>query len=171
MRLRGMAYRDDVEALEARFAALSADLAARERERDEVARLLEEARGRAHAEAYIADLESGGPVRRRRKRVRIAAMTAGLAMLVGGLLAYRGQRTDHRFDEAIRGFERFTGEMCQCKDSACAIRVSDDLTRWGTAIQKDWEPAPKLDEAQMKRATALGTRLADCMTRAMAAPQ
>jgi hypothetical protein len=165
-----MAYRGDVEALEARVAALTADLAARVRERDETARMLEEARTRARAEAVIADLESGGPARRRRKRLRIAAMTAGLAMIVGGLLAYRARsHHDDRFEAVMHQFEQFAGEMCQCKDSTCAMHVSDDMTRWATTIQKDWDPTPKLAEAQMKRATELGQRMAECMTKAMAA--
>lgn len=165
-----MAYRGDVEALEARVAALTADLAVRVRERDETARMLEEARARAHAEAFIADLESGGPARRRRKRLRIATMTAGIAMIVGGLLAYRARSHPvDRFEAAMHTFDQFTGEMCQCKDAACAMHVSDDMTRWATSMQKEWEPPPKLDEAQMKRATEMGQRMGECMTKAMAA--
>jgi hypothetical protein len=165
----GMAYRDDVAALEARVAALSADLAVRMRERDDAARMLDEARARAHAEAFIADLESGGPARRRRKRLRIAAATAGLAMIVGGVLAYRASHHEHRFEDAMRKLEQFTGEMCLCKDTACVNHVSDDMTRWGTAMQKEWQPPPKLDDAQMKRMTDVGTRMADCMAKAMSA--
>jgi hypothetical protein len=162
-----MAYRGDVEALEARVAALTADLAVRVRERDEVARLLDEARARAGAEAYFADLASGGPARRRRRRLRIAAITASVAMIVGGLFAYRARSHHDRYETAMRAFEKFTGEMCQCRDSVCAMKVSDELTRWGTAMQKEWQPPPKFDEAQLKRATALGTRLGECMTKAM----
>ena len=165
----GMAYRDDVQALEARVAALSADLAVRVRERDEVARLLDDARARAHAEAYIADLDSGGPARRRRKRLRIAALTAGLAMIIGGLLAYRARSHEDRFEAAMQTFERFTGDMCQCKDAACAKHVSDDMTTWAMAMEKEWQPPPRLDEAQTKRATEIGTRMADCMVKAMSA--
>jgi hypothetical protein len=165
-----MAYRDDVQALQARVDALSADLATRVRERDEAARMLAEARARADAEAFLADLASGGPARRRRKRLRIAAIAAGFAMIVGGLLAYRAwPRHEHRLEAAMRTFERFTTEMCQCKDTACATHVSDDMTRWATAMQKDWQPPPKLDDAQIKRATELGQRMADCMTKAMTA--
>jgi hypothetical protein len=163
-----MAYRGDVEALEARVAALTADLAVRMRERDEVARLLDEARARAHAEAYFADLQSGGPARRRRKRLRIAAIAASLAMIVGGLFAYRARsHRGDRLEDAMRVFEKLTGEMCQCRDSVCATQVSDELTRWGTAMQKEWQPPPKLTEAQLKRATALGTRMGECMSKAM----
>jgi hypothetical protein len=167
-----MAYRGDLEALEARVAALSADLAERERERDEAARMLEEARARASAEAFIADLESGGPARRRRKRLQIAAMIAGLVMIVGGLVAYRVRsHHDDRFEQAMQRFEQFTGEMCQCKDSACVTHVSDDMTRWSTAMQKDWQPTPKLDDAQIKRATAVGERMVSCWSKAMYADQ
>jgi hypothetical protein len=165
-----MAYRDDVAALEARVAALSADLDLRVRERDEAARLLDEARARASAAAYIADLESGGPARRRRKRIRIAAMVAGIAMIVGGLLAYRLRaHHDHRFEDAIQKFEQFTGEMCQCRDSACAQHVADDMTKWSMSMAKEWQPEPKLTSDQMKRATDLGQRMAECMTKAMSA--
>jgi hypothetical protein len=162
-----MAYRDDVHALEQRVAALSAELAVRVRERDEAARMLDEARARAAADAYLADLATGGPARRRRTRLRIAATVAGLAMIVGGLFAYRARTHRDRLGEAMQQFEHFAGEMCQCRDSTCAMQVSDAMTRWGTAMQKEWTPPPKLDEATMKRATAIGTRLGDCMSKAM----
>ncbi|MBV8756539.1 MAG: hypothetical protein JO257_04670 [Deltaproteobacteria bacterium] len=162
-----MAYRDDVAALEARVAALSADLAVRERERDEAARLLAEARVRADADAYLADLASGGPARRRRKRLRIAALAAGLVMIVGGLFAYRARHHDDRFEREMRTFERFTDEMCACKDNACAQHVSDDMTKWAQQVEKDWQPMPKFDEAQMKRANDMGMRMARCMQTAM----
>ena len=164
-----MAYRDDVQALEARVAALSADLAVRVRERDEAARMLDEARARAHAAAYIADLESGGPARRLRKRLRIAAAMAGLAMIVGGALAYRARSHRDRFEEAMHRFEKFTGEMCKCKDRDCATQVTDDMTRWSMAMQKEWQPPPKLTEVQTKRATDMGMRMAECMQKAMSA--
>jgi hypothetical protein len=167
-----MAYRGDVEALEARVAALSADLAHRVRERDEAAQLLAEARARANAEAYIADLDAGGPARRRRKRLRIAAMAAGIAMIVGGVVAYCARPHPDRFEEAMRTFDRFADEMCQCKDAACVTHISDDMTRWGTQMSKEM-PQPKLGDAQMKRAMAIGERMGQCMQKAMsyATPQ
>lgn len=76
---------------------------------------------------------------------------------------------DHSFDDAMRVFERFTGEMCQCRDTACATHVSDEMTRWAMDMQKQWQPPPKLDDEQMKRATDVGKRMADCMTKAMTA--
>jgi len=162
-----MAYRGDVEALEARVAALSADLAHRVRERDETAQMLAEARARANAEAYVADLDAGGPARRRRKRLRIAAMAAGIAMIVGGLLAYRARSHPDRFEEAMRTFDRFADEVCRCKDSACVTQVSNDMNRWGTQMAKEWGPDPKLDAGQMKRAMAIGERMGQCMSRVM----
>lgn len=163
-----MAYRDDVAALEARVAALSADLAVRQRERDEAARLLAEARARAESDAYLADLASGGPARRRRKRARIAAAIAGVTMIVGGVLAYRVTHPKRdRFEEAMRTFQKFSDEMCACKDQTCAQQVSDQMTKWGTEEAKNWEPPPKMTDEQMKRATAVGEQMAKCMTRAM----
>lgn len=163
-----MAYRGDVEALEARVAALSVDLAERVRERDEVVRMLEEARARANAEAFIADLDAGGPARRRRKRLRIAAMAAGIAMIVGGLVAYRVRSHPDRFDQAMHKFEQFTAEMCGCKDSSCVTKVSDDMTKWSMEMQKEWQPSPKLDDEQMRRAEDIGKHMAECMQKAMA---
>ena len=163
-----MAYRDDVAALEARVAALSADLAVRQRERDDAARLLAEARARADADAYLADLASGGPARRRRKRARIAAAIAGVTMILGGVLAYRLTHPPRdRFDEAMRTFQGFSDEMCACKDSACAQQVSDQMSKWAAEESKHWEPPPKMSEAQMKRATEVGEHMAQCMQRAM----
>lgn len=165
-----MAYRDDVSALEARLAALSAELTVRVRERDEAARLLDEARARANAEAYLADLAAGGPARRRKRRIRIAAMVAGLAMIIGGLFAYHLRpHRDRRFDDAMAKFEQFTNDMCQCRDNACAQHVADDMTKWGTALAKQW-PQPKLDETQTKRANDMAMRMAKCMQHAMAPP-
>jgi hypothetical protein len=43
------------------------------------------------------------------------------------------------------------------------------MTRWATTMQKQWEPPPKLDEAQTRRATDMGQRMAECMTKAMSA--
>ena len=163
-----MAYRDDVNALEARVAALSADLAARERERDEAARMLDEARARANAEAFIADLESGGPARRRRKRLRIAIVTSAIAMIVGGIAAYRASsHRDHRFEDAMHKLEAFKGEMCQCKDTACVQHVSDEMTSWSMAMAKEWQPEPRLDSTQMQLASDIAKQMAECMQKAM----
>jgi len=162
-----MAYRGDVEALEARVAALSVDLAHRVRERDEAAQMLAEARARANAEAYLADLDAGGPARRRRKRLRIAAMAAGIAMIVGGLVAYRARSHPDRFEDAMRTFDRFADEICQCKDSACVTHVSDDMNVWGMKMAKEWGPEPKLESVQMRRATAIAERMGTCMSRVM----
>lgn len=164
-----MAYRGDVEALEARVAALSADLAHRVLERDEAAQMLAEARARANADAYLADLDAGGPARRRRKRLRIASMAAGIAMIVGGVVAYRARSHPDRFAEAMQTFDRFADQMCQCKDNACVTHVSDDMNAWGMKMAKEWGPEPKLDAVQMKRATAIGERMGTCWAAAIKA--
>lgn len=44
------------------------------------------------------------------------------------------------------------------------------MTKWSSAMAKDWQPEPKLDAAQTKRATDMGMRMGMCMQHAMSAP-
>lgn len=132
-------YRNDVAALQDRLGALEAEVAERTRARDEVARMLHDARAHARQEAVFAELADGGLVRRRR-RIAIAALVAlasvfvlivGVSVLVSVLGASGATSTERRIADGIRHFERFTDEMCQCTDASCAQRVADAMTRWG----------------------------------------
>jgi hypothetical protein len=166
-----MAYRDDVSALEARLHALSAGLVERERERDEVARLLAEARARAYAESVIADIDAGGPARRRRRKMWIAAWTAIALAIAGGIgYAVVEKRGPDRLEQAFEKFDRFTDQMCECRDDACVKAVSDSMTKWSTEEAKNWQPPPKLDAEHQARAEAIAKRLITCMTHATTPP-
>lgn len=165
-----MAYRNDVDALAARHEALQAEVDAKTRDRDEVSRLLEEARGRERNEQLYRDYASGGPQRRRRRRVRIAlALAALMTAVLGIVFAFRVMHHPvDRIAEAMRMMEKFTDEMCQCHDSRCAQDVSDVMMRWSQQ-QAQQHPAglPQLSDKDSKRAAALGERMGRCMVRAM----
>src|SRR5688572_4631261 len=161
-----MVYRDDVEALEARHAALEAEVAERARARDEAARLLAEARAHREAERQLADLASGGPTRRRRRRILIAAVVGALA-LVGVGVAYRLARSERdHFEQAIAQFSRFADQMCSCSNDACTRQVSDAMAKWGSEMAKDREAQAEIDDAQKERALAIARKMGECMAKA-----
>lgn len=166
-----MAYRNDLEALLARQVALEAEVAERIRARDEVARLLAEARALEEAERQLADRAAGGPARRRRRRTRIAAAMTALTLVAGGVGYRLAQPKRDRFAEAITQMSLFTDEMCGCANAACADKVSEAMTRWATEMAKDPQPPPKLDEATTKRLTEIAERMGTCMSSAMTGPR
>ncbi|HEY1811702.1 MAG TPA: hypothetical protein VGG74_05055 [Kofleriaceae bacterium] len=74
-------------------------------------------------------------------------------------------------DETLDKMSSFKDEMCTCKDSACAQRVADEMTKWAQAQVRDSEP-PKMSDEQTQRATKLGEQMGTCMQTAMgASPQ
>lgn len=166
-----MAYRNDVDALEARLAAVQRDLDATTRDRDETARLLAEARDRAANEAIAADYFAGGPQRRRRRRVRHMAFGAGIALaVIGSLATYRLTRTSarDRVEATVERFQGFTAEMCQCTDKQCADRVMDDMTKWATGLATEQPYGEEMPPEDLReRMATIGQHYAECMTKAM----
>src|SRR5687767_4997654 len=141
-----MAYRNDVDALEARLKDLDAQLGDRTRERDEVASLLAEARAVASAERYVAE----APQRRQRRRVIVIAMLGVLGVMIGVFVALRSARTKQDdLNLTMAKFRAFADQMCRCVDAACAQKVSDDLTAWSVEMSKRHNEPPKLSEQQM----------------------
>ncbi len=164
-----MAYRSDLEALEARHAALEAEVAERVRARDEAARMLGEARAKQREEALAADWAAGGPAQRRRRGMVIALSIGAAALLCGVLLhhAMRPSPREVRLEAAIRKIDQFTDQMCACKDKACAEKVNDAMTRWGQEVAHE-EPSfvDRIDEKTQARISDIVKRLSDCMTKA-----
>jgi hypothetical protein len=69
---------------------------------------------------------------------------------------------------AIAKMQEFTSEMCACKDSACAQRVSDEMTKWGQSMAqsgRDMDMRPTEDET--KQIADITKQMTDCMTKAM----
>ncbi len=160
-----MAYRSDVDALEARVKHLSAELAERERERDEAARMLAEARAKEQADQLAADYAAGGPQRRRRRRLTIAAAAA--ATLIAGLFAWRiAHRRHDSTERVLRRLDQFADQMCACPDAACMQHVSEAMASWAIAMEREGVPE-HLDDATMKRAEAIAERVTKCTQKAM----
>jgi hypothetical protein len=73
-------------------------------------------------------------------------------------------------DDTVAKLEGFSKAMCECKDKACADKVNQDMTTWGTEMaknagNKDAKPDP---DVAKKSADAM-TKYAECMTKAMMA--
>jgi hypothetical protein len=71
-------------------------------------------------------------------------------------------------DEALAKMAEFTDEMCACKDSPCAQRVADHMTKWAQEQMSGSEP-PKMTDEQTQRAAKIGEQLGACMQTAMGA--
>jgi hypothetical protein len=159
-----MAYRSDTDALEARLDVLTKDLAERTQERDEVARMLAEARDRDAAQRWLDERP-----RRRRRRIVIAAV-ASTMLALGGVVSFFVVRHDsqHERDEKVlRDLEQFADDTCKCTDSKCATAVNERMQKWAEQMAKDYQPDRKPSEEVIKRVTVIAERLTKCMTKAM----
>jgi hypothetical protein len=160
-----MAYRSDTDALEARLDVLTKDLADRTRERDEVARMLAEARDRDAAQRWLEERP------RRRRRLLIAGLAAAVMML-GGIVTFFVVRHDslrERDEQVLRDLEQFTDDMCQCTESKCVTAISNRMNEWAQRMAEDYGPGRKLDEELVKRTATIAERMGKCMTKAMSA--
>ena len=70
---------------------------------------------------------------------------------------------------AIVKMREFTGEMCACKDAACAQRVSDEMTRWAQARGRDRDADMRPTDDETKEITDITKQMTDCMMKAMSA--
>lgn len=70
-------------------------------------------------------------------------------------------------ENAIAAMTRFKNEMCQCADNACAMKVSDEMSKW--AIDNQPKSDERMSDEDMKAATELGMEMAKCMAAAMGA--
>ncbi len=161
-----MAYRNDLDALEARHAALEAEVAEGIRARDEAAHLLAEARAREDANAE-ADVE---PARRGPSLLAIA-FGIGVVALIGGLTRCGTEGTKTEGEDIVQTFERFATTMCACQTPVCAQQVSSEVTAWG---QLTANGRPQLvdhaDPRTQQHIIQIAHRLSRCMQRAMVVP-
>jgi len=68
----------------------------------------------------------------------------------------------------VAKMDDFSKQMCRCKDKACADKVNEALTTWGTNLAKDpalksSKPSPDL----AKKSADIMTRYTECMTKLM----
>ncbi|HTR52312.1 MAG TPA: hypothetical protein VMJ10_16475 [Kofleriaceae bacterium] len=157
-----MAYRELVDSLAARFEVLEQQVSDRTRERDEVARLLAEARDRVQREEAAA----ARPMRRRRLRRWLVALASAVVVICGVVAFVHARKAPDQTAVALHRMEGFTFEMCACADETCAVKVADEMTGWAQAYARE-QPSPKLDAASMTIATALAETMANCMQHSM----
>ena len=165
-------FRSDIDALEARHAVLTTEVAERTRARDEAAQMLAEARLRERNSEIAADYAAGGPARRKRRAITIVLGTFALGIAIAGFVRLKANERDSREQRTQRvfaQFEAFADDACKCSDSACVTQLSDRMSKWGAEVAKQMpqEDNVKPDEKWMKRAQVLGERMGKCMTDAM----
>ena len=95
----------------------------------------------------------------------------GKCMQVATGVAHLPEPTSPGASEALETMTHFKDEMCACKDTGCAQKVSDEMATWSQdqAKQHAKEP-PKMSDDEIKRATDLGEAMGKCMQRAMTGP-
>jgi hypothetical protein len=162
-------FRSDIDALEARHAALTAEVADRVRARDEAAQMLAEAKARERDDAHRADLATGGPARRRRYVLLgfVGAFAVGLGILALAHLGHtRRDARERRHAQIVAQFEVFANQTCACQDQACTKRVNDATLAWMSTLPseaRDANPGANwLDKMQ-----TLSQRMGECMVRTL----
>jgi hypothetical protein len=72
--------------------------------------------------------------------------------------------TDDGPDCAIAHVAHFQAQMCDCKDKACADRVQDGFTKWGTEMARraTRESQQRVTPEHARRATELATKYSEC---------
>jgi hypothetical protein len=71
--------------------------------------------------------------------------------------------------DAIAKMEGFQKSMCECKDKACADKVSADMASWGTEMAKTAGKDQKPDPEMVKKSADIMTKYTECMTKLMMA--
>ena len=81
------------------------------------------------------------------------------------------ESSDSAASAAVAKMEGFSTAMCSCKDKACADKVNEDLSKWGTEMAKsagaarDERPDPDL----ARKSADIMSRYTECMTKLMMA--
>jgi hypothetical protein len=159
-----MAYRNDLDALAARLTHLHAEVLARTRERDELARLVSDARAEEQAETNL--------VRARLYGKRRDALLVVLALLALVSICALGAAVKPMFafdfvDDPIADYEAFADAMCACRDAACVHRVDGEITAWA-AVEQPRDVLRPWSRADGQYLNLLGRQVAACMERRLA---
>ena len=103
--------------------------------------------------------------------LRPAIVVLGVLLFVAGL-AFAVRRwqqppaQDERIEAAVDQMEQFTDELCACRDSICAQRVQERMSRWANDMAKE-NARTKPDKATQERMTKVGERMGACMQKAL----
>jgi hypothetical protein len=85
------------------------------------------------------------------------------------LLSIAGCKKKGGASDAIAKMEGFQKAMCDCKDKACADKVQEDMTKWGTEAAKNAKADEKPDPDMVKKSGEIMTKYTECMTKLMTA--
>src|SRR3954468_3555088 len=69
--------------------------------------------------------------------------------------------------DVIAKMEGFQKSMCECKDKACADKVTADMTTWGTEMAKTAGKDEKPDPDLAKKSADVMAKYTECMTKLM----
>lgn len=70
--------------------------------------------------------------------------------------------------EAMAKMTDFKNKMCDCKDNACATKVSDEMAKWGKEqTDNNKGEAPKMSEEDQKKFANISEDMGKCMQKAM----
>jgi hypothetical protein len=72
--------------------------------------------------------------------------------------------------DAIAKMTDFKDQMCKCADKACADKVTEQMTKWGTDMAKEGaDKAGAISEEEIKKMSSITDKMTECMTTAMTA--
>lgn len=73
-------------------------------------------------------------------------------------------------EQAMATMQQFADDMCKCSTEDCVRQVADRMTEWSQKMANDPQAAQmKMSEAEQQQATQIGTRMGECMQKAMSA--
>lgn len=75
--------------------------------------------------------------------------------------------TPAEIEQRLTKLESVKNAMCACTDTACAQRVSDEMTRWSLEVAKTGTRIPNLTGERKERAMRIGEQTSKCMQAAM----
>ncbi len=91
-------------------------------------------------------------------------------LAVGSLFAFAGCKKKGGGGDTVEKMEGFQKQMCDCKDKACADKVQEEMTKWGTEMAKNaGDKGEKPDPEMVKKTTEIMGKYTECMTKLMMA--
>lgn len=75
-------------------------------------------------------------------------------------------------EKMLHALGDFADQMCACTDVACAQQVADDMTAFSAEVARSTptDDSYQLDDEQARRMAEVGTRMGECMQRALMPP-
>jgi len=90
-------------------------------------------------------------------------------LTAASLFTFAGCKKKGGAGDVLEKMEGFSKQMCDCKDKACADKVNEDMTKWGTEMAKTAGKDEKPDPELAKKSADIMTKYTECMTKLMMA--